>query len=49
MHSPLPHQQSAALGEGFSDYYALSILNYYRRRAGLTEEWVYGRWVTDRA
>ena len=49
VHSPLPHQQSAALGEGFSDYYALSILNYYRRRAGLGEEWVYGRWVTDRA
>ncbi len=34
LHTPLEHQQSRALGEGFSDYWAISIQNYYRRRAG---------------
>lgn len=43
---PLRHPQSRALGEGFSDYFALSLWNRIRRRDGLEETTVYGRWIS---
>lgn len=39
--------QPEALGEGYSDYFALSILNFLRRRAGLRENLVYGAWIAN--
>jgi extracellular elastinolytic metalloproteinase len=49
--APLEHEQSLALGEGFSDYYAISIQNHYRRKAAQgapedSEEWGYAEWLT---
>jgi extracellular elastinolytic metalloproteinase len=53
LHTPLQHQQSRALGEGVSDYWAISIQNYYRRRAARdagtdpagAEEWCFASWL----
>ena len=47
--NPLTQPQSRALGEGFSDYFALTILNRERRRAGLADTAVYGEWVSSKA
>jgi extracellular elastinolytic metalloproteinase len=44
-HTPLTKQQSLALGEGFSDYYAITIQNWLRRRDGRPEEWVLGGYI----
>lgn len=47
-HDPLRGRpQPEAMGEGYSDYFALSILNFYRRRAGLPQSRVYGAWIGD--
>lgn len=46
---PLRHPQSRALGEGFSDYFALTLWNRIRRRDGLDETTVYGRWISGDA
>lgn len=47
-HDPLRgKQQSEALGEGYSDYFAVTIRNYYRRRAGLPPTWAFGAWIAD--
>jgi extracellular elastinolytic metalloproteinase len=43
---PLRKPQSRALGEGFSDYFAISIQNYYRRREGRAPRDVFGAWVS---
>ena len=48
LHTPLEHQQSRALGEGFSDYWAISILNSQRRQAGLEERWAYAEWFAGK-
>jgi extracellular elastinolytic metalloproteinase len=42
---PLVKLQSRALGEGFSDYFALSLQNYLRRRAGRAEVKTFGGFV----
>lgn len=43
---PLRHgEQSKALGEGYSDYFAMSIQNYYRRAAGVAEKNAFGAWI----
>ncbi|MEQ8330427.1 MAG: M36 family metallopeptidase [Longimicrobiales bacterium] len=52
--APLQHEQSRALGEGFSDYWAVSIQNYERRRAARAagtpeddaETWAYAGWLS---
>jgi extracellular elastinolytic metalloproteinase len=47
-HDPLRgNPQSEAMGEGYSDYFALSILNYYRRREGRPQSGVYGAWLSQ--
>jgi hypothetical protein len=33
------------MGEGYADYFALTILNYYRRKRGAAESLVYGGWL----
>lgn len=49
-HDPLRGQsQSEAMGEGFSDYFAVTIRNYYRRRAGRAESAVFGAWISGEA
>ena len=53
-HRPLQHEQSRALGEGFSDYWAITIQNYYRRRAARIadedpdtgQEWCFASWFS---
>jgi extracellular elastinolytic metalloproteinase len=47
VHTPLTKPQSLALGEGFSDYYAISIQNWFRRKEGRTPEWVYGAYIAN--
>jgi extracellular elastinolytic metalloproteinase len=45
-HDPLRgKQQSEAMGEGYSDYFALSMANFRRRRAGSAEGGVYAAWI----
>ena len=47
---PLIDPQSIALGEGYSDYFALTVENYYRRRVpGVAEVFVFGKWVAPTA
>ena len=41
----LGRQQSEAMGEGYSDYFALTILNHLRVGRGLPESWAYGAWI----
>jgi extracellular elastinolytic metalloproteinase len=43
---PLRGPQPRALGEGLSDYFALSIQNHFRRREGRPERTVYGHWIS---
>ncbi len=40
-------EQSRAMGEGYSDYFAVSIMNFYRRQATRDERGVYGAWIAD--
>lgn len=40
---PLAHEQSQALAEGYSDYFALTLQNYYRT----VEQDVLGTWVAN--
>lgn len=47
-HDPLLNaQQSEAMGEGYSDYFALTIRNYYRRRDNRPESLTFGAWIAD--
>jgi extracellular elastinolytic metalloproteinase len=39
------NEQGEAMGEGYSDYFALTIRNYYRRKAGRPESRVFGAWI----
>jgi len=39
--------QSRAIDEGTSDYFALTLQNYLRRREGLPENFVYGSWSSS--
>lgn len=48
VHTPLEHPQSLALGEGYSDYWAITLQNWFRRKAGQDEEWIYGQWIAGR-
>lgn len=47
-HDPLRgKEQSEAMGEGYSDYFAITILNYYRRKAAQPELFVFGSWIAQ--
>ena len=39
-------QQSEAMGEGYSDYFALTIVNHLRHTAGQVESLAYARWIS---
>lgn len=47
---PFREQQSLALSEGYSDYFSLSIQNWYRRHSPTPAPavWVFGGWVAGR-
>jgi extracellular elastinolytic metalloproteinase len=47
--TPLTQQQSVALAEGFCDYYAITIQNFYRRREGRAEDWIFGEYIASSA
>lgn len=42
-------QQAQAIDEGTSDYFALTLQNYLRRRQGFPESLVYGAWSSNNA
>jgi len=46
---PFLHPQSVALSEGLSDYFALTLQNYLRRKRGIGEVLVFGGWIRGTA
>jgi extracellular elastinolytic metalloproteinase len=44
---PLHGQQPEALGEGFCDYFAVSLLNWCNRRYRHEERWGFASWCTE--
>jgi extracellular elastinolytic metalloproteinase len=45
--APLVFPQSRALGEGFSDYFALTLQNFRRSVSGMQPKWAFGSWIAD--
>jgi extracellular elastinolytic metalloproteinase len=45
----LGRQQSEAMGEGYSDYFALTIVNHLRVGRAVAENWAYGAWIANDA
>jgi extracellular elastinolytic metalloproteinase len=46
-HDPLRgKEQSEAMGEGYSDYFAVSMVNFRRRALGRTERSAYAAWIS---
>jgi extracellular elastinolytic metalloproteinase len=43
----LDEPQSSGMGEGWSDYFALTIQNYFRAQSGAPEKTVTGDWVVN--
>jgi extracellular elastinolytic metalloproteinase len=43
---PFREPQSVALAEALSDYFALTLQNYYRRRAAQPQAHVFGGWIS---